>query len=262
MKITLVQNNIEWEHKSSNLIYYESLLSGLAGKTDLAVLPEMCTTGFSMNSPSLAEYDDEETVNFFKRMAASYDFAITGSFIGKGKRSEGNGTACYNRGFFITPDGKSEFYNKRHLFRIGEENGNYEPGSEKPVFKYKGWNIRLIICYDLRFPVWNRNVENEYDLLIVVANWPESRQEVWKSLLTARAIENMAYVCGVNRVGIDGMGMHYLGESQLINAYGSILTSLDQDVEQIQTLDIDLGSLNKFREKFPVWKDADKFQII
>lgn len=259
MRVSLVQNNIIWEHKSANLMNYDSLLSGLSGKTDLVVLPEMCTTGFSMHALELAETNTGETLNAFRRMAGEYGFAITGSIIGKNSE---DATLCFNRGFFICPDGQETFYDKRHLFRMGDEPEHYQAGSQKTRIHYLGWNIRLLICYDLRFPVWCRNVENDYDLLIVVANWPEVRAHAWQSLLMARAIENMAYVCGVNRVGTDKLKMNYSGDSQLINAYGSILSSMERGEEKIQTLDIDLDSLNRFRNKFPVWKDADKFQLL
>lgn len=260
MRVSLVQNNIIWEHKSANILYYDSLLSGLAGKTDLVVLPEMCTTGFSLNAADLAESDDGETINAFTNMAKDYGFAIAGSIIGTGNNKPSE-KKYYNRGFFIKPDGEKSFYNKRHTFRMGEENMYYAEGNEKLIVDYMGWNISMIICYDLRFPVWTRNIDNQYDLLLVVANWPESRQEVWKSLLTARAIENMSYVCGVNRVGTDGMGIKYTGESRLINAYGTNMTSIEYDTESIETIEIDLQPLNRLREKFPVWKDADRFEI-
>jgi len=263
MRITLIQNDVIWEHKLANLMYYDSLLSGLSGKTDLVVLPEMCTTGFSMQSKLMAETNNGETMTAIRQMSRNYGLAITGSFIGKDEQENdtNKGFACFNRGFFIYPDGKETFYDKRHLFRLGEESEYYEAGKQKCLISYMGWNIRLIICYDLRFPVWCRNVNNEYDLLIVVANWPEPRGDVWTNLLTARAIENMAYVCGVNRVGTDGLKIHYSGESQLINAYGTMLSSMEPNMEQVQTLEIDHQSLDHFREKFPVWKDADKFEI-
>jgi len=265
MRISLVQNDILWEHKSANLTIYDRLLSGLSGKTDLVVLPEMCTTGFSMHSAQLAEDNDGETISAMRRMAKDYNFAIAGSFIGKNKddvHSQGKEPLCFNRGFFISPDGSETFYDKRHLFRMGEEPVHYQAGKDKCLISYLGWNIRLVICYDLRFPVWCRNVNNEYDLLVVVANWPEVRGRVWQSLLTARAIENMAYVCGVNRVGTDGLQLKYSGVSQLVNAYGSSLSNNEPGIENIQTLEIDLDSLNSFRKKFPVWKDADKFEIL
>jgi predicted amidohydrolase len=265
MRITLVQNDIIWEHKLANLMYYDRLLSGLAGKTDLVVLPEMCTTGFSMQCEFMAETNNGETMTAIRKMTKDYNLAITGSFMAKEEieNESKKAIACFNRGFFTCPDGNEAFYNKRHLFRLGlgEESEHYEAGKEKGLIAYMGWNIRLIVCYDLRFPVWCRNINNEYDLLIVVANWPETRIKVWTSLLTARAIENMAYVCGVNRIGIDGLKIRYSGHSQLVNAYGTTLSSIKPETEQIQTLEIDHQSLDHFRNKFPVWKDADKFEL-
>ena len=265
MRISLVQNDIAWENKNANLMYYDRLLSGLTGKTDLVILPEMCPTGFSMQAEKMAETNDGETMTAIRRMAKNYGFAITGSFIGKETKSVvatgEEKVPCFNRGFFICPDGHETFYDKHHLFRMGEEPEHYQAGKEKCLISYMGWNIRLIICYDLRFPVWCRNVNNEYDLLVVVANWPEARQHAWQSLLTARAIENMAYVCGVNRVGTDGLNIKYTGDSRLINAYGSTLSSMKSGVEDLQTLEIDQDSLKRFREKFPVWKDSDSFEI-
>jgi omega-amidase len=257
MKISLVQSDIIWENKSANLLHYESLFSGLAGKTDLVLLPEMCTTGFSMQAEALAETPAGETIASFKRMAANHGFAIAGSYIGKDV--DYKEAACYNRGFFIQPDGKTHFYDKKHLFRMGEESDHYTAGKEKVLISYMGWNIRLAVCYDLRFPVWLRNTSNEYDLLLITANWPNSRQHVWTSLLTARAIENQAYVCGVNRTGTDGMGLLYSGGSRLINAYGKALSDFHSEGEQVQTLEIKLDELHRFREKFPVWADADAF---
>jgi len=265
MRISLVQNDVIWEQKSANLMYYDSLLSGLTGKTDLVVLPEMCTTGFSMHAAQMAETNDGETMSAMRRMARDYGFAITGSFIGKNSPAHDDNSKaphCFNRGFFVDPDGKETFYDKHHLFRMGDEPEHYLAGNEKILINYMGWNIRLVICYDLRFPVWCRNVNNEYDLLIVVANWPEVRQHAWLSLLMARAIENMSYVCGVNRIGTDGLKMKYSGDSQLINAYGSVLTSFKSGIEDIQTLEINLESLNRFRKKFPVWKDSDRFELL
>lgn len=258
MRISLIQNNIVWEDKQANLSHYEHLFSDLYGKTDLVVLPEMCTTGFSMQSRQMAETNDGNTIRSFQCMAEKFHLAIAGSFIGKTEREPYN---YFNRGFFICPDGQSFFYDKRHLFRMGEEPRHYHAGNNKCVVNYLGWNIRLVICYDLRFPVWCRNAGNEYDLLIVVANWPEARAHAWQCLLTARAIENMAYVCGVNRVGTDGLNISYQGDSQLIDAYGKVLSSIEPGREQIQTLEIDKEALDKFRKKFPVWKDADRFEI-
>lgn len=256
MRISLIQTDLIWEHKDANLLFFESLLSGLTGKTDLAVLPEMCTTGFSMHPEQLAETMEGETITAFKRMAAGFGFAIAGTYIGKDEKH------AYNRAFFIQPNGQVDVYDKRHLFRMGEEGKHYTAGKIKKIVRYMGWNIRLAVCYELRFPVWLRNVKNDYDLLLLMANWPESRQHVWTSLLTARALENQAYVCGVNRIGVDAYGIEHSGGSMLVNAYGTNLTDLQLTGVGVQTLDLNLDELHRFRQKFPVWKDADAFQLL
>lgn len=258
MRVTLVQNDIVWEHPEANLLYYDSLLAGLTSKTDLVLLPELCTTGFSMKTAELAESDTDRTITTLSHMAVNYNMAIAGSFIGLAS----NGKDSYNRGFFLHPDGRRDFSNKRHLFRMGEETAHFLPGNDRTIISYRGWNIRLLICYDLRFPVWSRNIDNGYDLLLVCANWPAPRRHVWSSLLTARALENMSYVCGVNRVGTDGEGLSYSGDSCLIDAYGNALTTMQPDLVQVETVDIDLESLHRFRDKFPAWMDADRFQLI
>lgn len=257
MRVTLVQNDIIWEHPEANLMYYDSILAGLAGKTDLVVLPELCTTGFSLKTGTLAETDQGRSITALSRMATAYGMAVAGSFMGL----DADGNGAYNRGFFLHPDGRRDFSNKRHLFRMGEEPAHYLAGNDRTIIHYAGWNIRLLVCYDLRFPVWCRNIDNGYDILLVCANWPAPRRHVWSSLLTARALENMSYVCGVNRVGTDGKGLNYTGDSCLINAYGSILTSMEPEQVQVETIDIDLESLRHFREKFPVWMDADRFEL-
>lgn len=255
MRITCFQTDIAWEDKQLNISRYRNAIQEISGKTDLVVLPEMCTTGFTMNAEALAETNSGETIQAFCRLAAECKLAIAGSFIGK------TGAECFNRGFFVEPDGKTTFYDKRHLFRMGEEPNHYAAGSEQVIVSYKGWNICLSICYDLRFPVWLRNVENEYDLLLVVANWPESRQRVFDQLLIARAIENQAYVCGVNRIGTDHNGLNYAGGSTVIDAYGRCLTTDKLREKHLQTVEIDLDGLRQFRKKFPVWKDADNFNL-
>jgi omega-amidase len=257
MRVTLIQHNIAWEDKSANLRYYEQVLSELSGETDLVVLPEMCSTGFSMHVDTLAETNEGPTLSALSRMASAYGTAIAGSYIAKSQTAE----YAFNRGFFIFPDGTSTFRDKRHLFRMGEESNSYLPGNDNSVITYNGWNIRLLICYDLRFPVWSRNVGNEYDLLLFCANWPESRQKVWSNLLVARALENQCYVCGVNRIGADGSGLNHVGDSCLVNAYGDALSSIEPGIEAVETVSIDLDSLQRFREKFPVWKDADAFTL-
>jgi omega-amidase len=256
MRITIVQTDIIWEDKQANLQEYSRIIAALKGKTDLIVLPEMCTTGFSMQAAKLAELNDGNTLKTLTGMACEYDIALYGSHIGKD-----DNTTFYNRGFFIQPNGKTTFYDKKHLFRMGEESKHYASGTKNTIVNYMGWNIRLAICYDLRFPVWLRNTNNEYDLLLVASNWPESRQSVFSALLTARALENQAFVCGVNRIGIDGSSLQHAGGSMLINAYGKTLSSSVMNETSIQTLDLNLEEMQRFREKFPVWKDADRFKL-
>lgn len=254
LRISLVQLDIVWEDKQNNLERVHDYINFRAGQTDVFVLPEMFSTGFTMNSRNLAESNDGNTISSIKQWAKLYNIAICGSFI-----ASDNGN-CYNRAFFITPD-KEYYYDKRHLFRMGSEPEYFSAGNQRLIFEYKGFNICLLVCYDLRFPVWARNVNNEYDLLIYVANWPASRSKVWDALLTARAIENMSYVCGVNRFGEDGNGLEYIGGSKMINARGEEMTSMVKG-EDIETVNISKTDLDKFRAKFPVWKDADKFDII
>ncbi|MBD8390132.1 nitrilase family protein [Dysgonomonas sp. BGC7] len=252
--VSLVQYDIAWKNKQQNLEYIHNVISQLSGKTDIVVLPETCTTGFSMNSHNLAEPIDGKTISSLKEWAKDFNLAVCGSYI-----ASENGI-YYNRGFFITPD-KEFYYDKRHLFRMGCEPQFFSPGDKPLIVEYKGFKIKLLICYDLRFPVWARNVDNEYDLLIYVANWPASRSKVWNALLTARALENMSYVCGVNRIGKDGNGLQHEGGSRLINAKGDDICIIELNQTCVETVYISKSDLEKFREKFPVWKDADIFRI-
>jgi predicted amidohydrolase len=256
LRISLVQSAIAWENKAQNLKHYDNLLKKVAGKTDLAVVPEMFSTGFSMQAGHLAESNAGFTVHTIRSWAETYDFAVCGSFLAKD-----NSGKMYNRGFFITPQGDMYFYDKRHLFRMGEENEQFTAGGQMLIVPYHSWNIRLIICYDLRFPVWNRNRNNEYDLLICPANWPEVRTNVWETLLKARAMENQSYVCGVNRIGEDGMKISHRGDSLLIDFKGKIMAKVQANCESIVTDTLDKDALDSFRKKFPAWKDADLFEI-
>lgn len=253
IRISLIQTDIAWENKPENLRRTEEKLSRLSGLSDLAVLPEMFSTGFSMRSDLLAETIDGPTLSKLKEWSSRYELALAGSFI-----ASVNGK-FHNRAFFLTPDGEACFYDKKHLFRMGDEPNHFNAGSRYEIVRYKGWNIRLAVCYDLRFPVWLRNAGNEYDLLIVVANWPEARRIAWETLLCARAIENQCYVCGVNRVGVDGNGFAHSGQSLLFDAKGNCLAGFDAHEEGVRTVEIDLDALRSFRRKFPVWKDADPF---
>jgi predicted amidohydrolase len=254
LRITLVQYDIAWEDKQKNLNRIDSIVSELTGQTDVIVLPEMFSTGFTMNSRNLAEPTDGKTIGRIKEWAAKSNVAICGSYIAV---EEGN---YYNRGFFITPN-EEYYYDKRHLFRMGSEPESFSAGKNRLLFEHKGFKICLLICYDLRFPVWARNTNNEYDLLIYTANWPVSRIKIWETLLAARAIENMSYVCGVNRVGTDGNELAHNGCSKLINARGEEISNIGLSQEQAETVPISKTEIETFRAKFPVWKDADEFKI-
>lgn len=255
LRISLLQTDIKWEDKEFNLATLEKYITELTGKTDLIVLPEMFSTGFSMNCQQLAETTEGNTITKLQTWAKRYNVALSGSFIAE------DCNKYYNRGFFITPN-EATFYDKKHLFRMGDESKHFSAGDKQCIIHYKGFNICLLICYDLRFPIWARNVDNKYDLLIYVANWPDSRSRVWNILLEARALENQAYVCGVNRVGKDGIGLVYKGQSALIDFKGNKPVYLHTAIEGVETVEISKKELILFRNKFPVWKDADRFTII
>jgi predicted amidohydrolase len=254
--VAFFQYDIVWENKPANLKKIKEQLVLLEGTTDLLVLPEMFTTGFSMNASELAETNTGETISTVKEWAGLFGMAMAGSFIAR------ENSKFYNRAFFITPAQEVYFYDKHHLFSIGTENHIFSAGNERTIVPYKGWNICLQICYDLRFPVWSRNRNNEYDLLLYMANWPASRISSWNHLLPARAVENLAYVCGVNRVGKDGMDLNYNGFSSVYDMKGELLGSLSPFEEGCVSVEISLEQLHEFRKKFPVWKDADSFEII
>lgn len=251
----MIQSHIIWEDRDENLGYYGELLRRVSGRTDLAVLPETFSTGFTMNVEKVADTMDGVTIRTIREWTKKYKLAVVGSFIVKENEK------YYNRAFLITPSGEEYYYDKRHLFRMGEEDQYFSGGDKQVIVPYKGWNICLQICYDLRFPVWSRNVDNSYDLLIYVANWPEARKKVWKTLLQARAIENMAFVCGVNRVGIDGKGFVYRGDSLVYSPKGKKLADAGKREEITRTVTLEKESLRKIRTKFPAWRDADRFAI-
>ena len=255
LKISIVQTDIAWENKQENLRMLREKLHALRGTTEIVVLPEMFSTGFTMKSRELAEPESGITVRILKELAADFQLALCGSFICS-ERSN-----YYNRAFFITPEGEEFYYDKRHLFRMGNEAEYFSSGNNKLIISYRGWNICLLVCYDLRFPVWSRNVNNEYDLLIYVASWPQARRLAWDTLLCARALENMCYVCGVNRIGVDGNKLIYNGGSVVFSAKGEVLASVPDGEEGIETVSLSLISLQQLRDKFPVWKDADAFRL-
>lgn len=254
ISVTLIQTELLWEDVSANLKKFDALLDRVPETTDLIVLPEMFNTGFSMSADSLAEQEDGPTVNWMKKQSARRNAAITGSIIIE------DGARYYNRLFWVEPDGMMEHYDKRHLFRMADEHLRYSPGNRCITPGLKDWNIRPFICYDLRFPAWSRNLYNVYDLAIYIANWPERRADHWRTLLKARAVENQAYVVGVNRIGKDGNGIVYSGDSSVFDPLGNELAYLENH-ESVTTVVLDYEKLTTYREKFQVWQDSDEFII-
>ena len=255
LKIGIIQPDLYWEDISQNLDHLSSKIIRFNQKPDFILLPELFTTGFSMKTASLAEKMDGKTVRWMKEMAG-----ITGAVIGGSIIIEDEGKYL-NRFLWVCPDGQTAWYDKKHLFRMGEEDQHFTAGDSIKVMEHKSWRIRLTICYDLRFPVWCRN-RGDYDLLINIANWPESRNRVWETLLQARAIENQSYVVGLNRVGKDGNQITYSGDSHVIDFKGVPLKSFPSRKEASAIVDLDLDDLRRFREKFPVYLDSDPFKLL
>lgn len=255
MRVTIIQDAIFWADRQLNLQQTQQHLEVLAGTTDLVVLPEMFTTGFCTAQLDLAEDMSGETVQEIRKWAKEYRIAITGSFLATEE------CRVYNRAFFVFPDGEMLTADKRHLFSFGGEDMHFSPGNKKLIVEYLGIKICVLVCYDIRFPVWARNVDLSYDLLIFVANFPKKRINDWDVLLKARAIENQAYVCGVNRVGVDGVGIEYNGHSVLLDYFGQPIVSCLDDETSIQTATISPDALHRYRSKFAVWKDADEFEL-
>lgn len=254
LTVTIIQSSLHWQNSWANLAMFEEKIWKIEEKTDLIILPEMFTTGFTMNAMEHAEPMNLTSFKWMRQMAEQTGAVITGSIIIKEENH------FYNRLIWMQPDGLFSFYDKRHLFRMAEEHKTYSSGEKKLITKLKGWNICPLICYDLRFPTWSRNVDQEYDLLIFVANWPEARRHPWRVLLQARAIENLSYVIGVNRVKEDGKGIPYSGDSAIINFKGEHLFECSEK-EIIHTQTLSYADLKVFREKFPAHLDADEFII-
>jgi omega-amidase len=255
LRITLIQSNLHWENSELNLQMFSEKINAIKEETDIIVLPEMFSTGFTMNAKQMAESMEGTTVQWMKKMSEKKNCIITGSIIIK----EDN--KFYNRLLWITPE-KISFYNKRHLFSYAGEDKTYTGGDKKIIVHYKGWNILPLVCYDLRFPVWNRRTNNDnYDLIIYVANWPERRIHAWKQLLIARAIENQCYVAGLNRVGNDGNNIYHSGESAVIDFKGEQLLIIDNKQEFISTTTLSKNNLDEFRKHFAFFQDADSFEI-
>jgi predicted amidohydrolase len=264
LTITLIQTKLFWENKKANLDMLQQKIESIKEKTEIVILPEMFTTGFSMKPELLAEKMDGETVQWMKKVAAEKKIILTGSVIIEDFSPNAQGKKYFNRLIWMLPNGEFGVYDKRHLFAFADEHDHYSAGNKKLVASVKGWKINLQICYDLRFPVWARqtpgDLENKYDLLINVANWPEKRSVAWNTLLRARAIENQCFVAGVNRVGEDGNGILYNGESAVIDPLGEIIYQKKSD-EDIFTYTLQKEKVTETRDKFPFWKDADLFTI-
>jgi omega-amidase len=252
LSCTLIQCQLAWEAPADNRRHFDGILEGVTPDSDLIVLPEMFTTGFSMNALANAEPPGGETEQWLLATARGRDCAITGSIAVR------VGDAVYNRMLFATPEGVIH-YDKRHLFRMAGEHERYAPGERRLVVNWRGWRILLQVCYDLRFPVFSRNRE-DYDLALYVANWPAARRLHWRTLLQARAIENLAFVVGVNRVGSDARGLGYSGDSLAIAADGSVLADLQNDSGAVSVV-LDGAALGDYRERFPCQLDADGFQL-
>jgi predicted amidohydrolase len=254
LNITIIQTELAWEQPGKNLEHFYSRIKEISEQTDLVILPEMFTTGFSMHPEKLSEPTEGKTLKWMQSVAAEKNTTLTGSLIINEKNN------YYNRLFVVTPKGDYTIYDKRHLFRMGEENQHYTAGNKRVILNIGSWRILPLICYDLRFPVWSRN-QNDYDLSIYIANWPEVRKHVWRTLLMARALENQVYVAGVNRIGKDGKGLTYSGDSMVVDPRGNILTRTAPYEESVETVTLSLDELNRFRKNFPVGKDADEFII-
>ncbi|HPF89690.1 MAG TPA: amidohydrolase [Flavobacteriales bacterium] len=254
LRATLVQSMLHWEDADANRAMFGDMLSSLKGTTDLIVLPEMFTTGFSMRSNELAEEMNGATVTWMIEQARVLDAALYGSVIIT------EGARFYNRGLFVKPDGEVTVYDKRHLFRFANETDHYSAGRERVVVEWRGWRMLLQICFDLRFPVFARN-RGDYDAILYVANWPEARRFPWSQLLVARAIENQCYVAGVNRVGMDGKGIHYSGDSAVVDPRGATIASVEAAHEGMATVGLEWDALEDFRAKFPVAMEADDFEL-
>lgn len=270
LTITIIQPDLHWENKSANLEMLAQKIEGIQEKTEVVILPEMFSTGFSMKPELLAEKMNGETVEWMKRIASSKKAILTGSVIIEDPSTNAQGESkFYNRLIWMLPNGEYGVYDKRHLFAYADEHSHYSAGNKRLIAQVKGWKINLQVCYDLRFPLWARQSPPppgeagrglEYDVLIYVANWPERRSTAWKTLLQARAIENQCYVVGVNRVGDDGNNIHYSGDSMIIDPLGEILYQKTNE-EDVFTFTLQKGKLDEVREKFPFWKDADTFNI-
>ncbi len=259
LRVTLIEDNIAWGDKEANMNQLRRNLQNMPDDTDLVVLPELFTTGFITHdkeqAAQLAEWNSGDTLRELHRLAVEYRVGIIGSFLAN------TAAQLFNRAFFIEPNGEDTFYDKHHLFAFGGENEVFNPGlTAAPIIRFRGFNIKLIVCYDLRFPVFCRNERNSYDVLVCIANWPKARENAWKTLLAARALENECYVCGLNRCGTDPQGIDYSeGSSLVLDFKGKIIGQ--RMTSPLITADLSPAQLAQFREKFPAWRDADNFSL-
>lgn len=268
LNVSLIQPDLIWLKPSENLQHLSLLLSYIPEQTDIVVLPEMFTSGFTQNPEPVSGH--QVTVEWMRQQAALYNVAIVGSIACemdtpadevKSHIADSASTRFLNRLYFVTPDGEEYHYDKRHLFTMGDEHKRYQAGNERCIVVYKGWRVLLTVCYDLRFPVFCRN-QQEYDAMLCVANWPVSRRHPWRTLLQARAIENQAYVLGVNRVGVDGNGLDYNGDSLIVDAIGHIMADGGDGQEQCLHAVLSKAYLYELSASFPVLKDADLFELL
>ena len=273
MRVALLQYPIAWADKPINLRLVEQRIAALAGKADVAVLPEMFATGFCTDHPELAETMDGQIMQTMQRLSDQYDIAIVGSFIclpqsPLEQRPLSNSAASIisqklvKRGFMVTPHAEVQIQDKRHLYAHGGEDKFFERATNRTVFEYKGVKMQLLVCYDLRFPAWARNHSGyDYDILLVVANWPDIRIQYWDALVAARATENQCYIAAVNCVGDDGMGLHYNGHSVAYDTRLQPIVSFADDEEGTRIAHFDIQKLHHFREVLPLWKDVDNFLL-
>lgn len=254
LNIAFIQANLKWEDPEANRKLFSAEIEKLSDAVELIILPEMFTTGFSMNAKELAEETEAETLEWMRETAKAKSTAVTGSVIIT------ENSNYYNRLFFVFPDGSYKLYDKKHTFTLAKEDKTYTAGTKRLIVEYKGWKICPLICYDLRFPVWARNTV-DYDLLIYVANWPEKRVNAWDALLKARAIENMSYCIGLNRTGKDGDGYVYNGHSAAYDPLGAELTELNRSDEFIAEFSIEKAALNEVRTQLKFLQDRDSFTL-
>lgn len=259
IRIALVQTDLHWQDKTANLAMLEEKIWSLKGQVDLIILPEMFPTGFSMEASKLAEPMNLTVCKWMKQLAAQTNATITGSAI---ISEDGK---FFNRLLWVNPSGVIEHYDKRHLFRMAKEDETFSSGKKLPVFNLNGWKFCPQVCYDLRFPVWSRNGWDEgnagYDIIFYIASWPAARVSAWDALLPARAIENLAFSIGVNRVGTDGNGIEYVGHSAAYDYKGQAIENLGE-TEEIKIVSFSASDLEEYRKKFPAWRDSDSFQIL